>query len=1086
MKISKKRLTMLTAVMLLFASFAVLTPIETPFAKEDDEAIQYRPAFTKAKKENLPLAEGNEDSWFIEAEDMKLNGTLEKVFDETASEEACTAAPVGTKKCLTPDGLDKPEASITFEVKEPAGFYIWVRHLTPEAAQKSSSIGIDREYLTQFGRLGGWTWSKCSNDPIYLDAGIHTLDYCHREAGHRIDCFIITTDPTFKPTGLGGLPGEVQRPSVLSYEERKIPRIFVGETEITSNTKVVKDGDCYLVPGRRVGELLGANYCEYDDYVLFTKGRDYLKVWKDSTRAMVNGKERKLRAKAFATENYYLTIDIDILIEVFGGSYTIETVDMQERIRLVLPPFEDEIADSDEIELTHYSEAVTYAYYSDDPNLSVTAYIRSKSTLKRTWEKWYEPKYVDGAYRGTFSLLYMGEENVIKLVIASENGVKILYKTFTALQIEQRMEIQKGVSINPSAFDEMSAFAPKAPELVAVATFENISYYLDVGQDDYTFCAYYRKKGSEDWKKAYTPHYDDKLGQVRGSITGLTENCVYEVRVEVYKNGQKVKESQNECTTWSDNPPIAKEYKLSDIYDPEKYDGTLNLDFLKGSPDGWIKIKGVEGDRDVIASNNSMVAVLISNAEYVILENLNIQGAYYHGVLITNGSHDIRLTNCEISNFGAYSIMKDDGFYAFYDRNAASFGVRINYAANVVVERCYIHDPHSQATNWGYGHPNGAQAIMVRSAGGTVLRYNDLIGSNEHRWDDAIGSTYNDLKTTGPAKDSDYYGNVLLYSNDDSMETDGGQMNVRIYNNRCEGSYCGISTAPIMAGPVYFFRNLIVNMGDQRGTASSATKNGGGYQSIFAYSRSYNFHNTIYTVGRGLAGVGFSSLPYRQVLWSTTRNNVIVTSKDGIYDPYYLAENDFDYDLLAHQDGTPGSGMYAEGNEKNGIFEAPEFVSAANGLYSLTEKSAGVDSGCVIDNFSDGYVGKAPDMGAFEYGDDKSKKSIPARPIDIWADKYEMTLPKGLQETTVTVYVGEIGGETPYKIRVNEAMQKWLSVTDEDGKTEGVLKANSSFTLKVKTNSDMVGESFAKGCGAFLVRLDNGYSVPFTVYAITK
>ena len=190
--------------------------------------------------------------------------------------------------------------------------------------------------------------------------------------------------------------------------------------------------------------------------------------------------------------------------------------------------------------------------------------------------------------------------------------------------------------------------------------------------------------------------------------------------------------------------------------------------------------------------------------------------------------------------------------------------------------------------------------------------------------------------------------------------------------------------------------------------------------------------------------------------------------------------------MFAHQDGTTSTALYADGNEKNGLFENPDFVDKTNGLFGLTEKSAGVDDGCVLDNFSDGYIGNAPDMGAIEYGDVNSKKTVPSRPIDVWADKYEMTLPKGMQETTVTVYVGEIGEETHYKIRINDTMQKWMSVTDENGKTEGVLKPNSSFTLKVKTNSDMVGENFAKGCGAFLIRLDNGYSVPFTVYAITK
>ena len=50
---------------------------------------------------------------------------------------------------------------------------------------------------------------------------------------------------------------------------------------------------------------------------------------------------------------------------------------------------------------------------------------------------------------------------------------------------------------------------------------------------------------------------------------------------------------------WEDNPPIAKEYKLSELYDPNKYDGALDLQYLQGDENGWIKIKGEDGDNTI-------------------------------------------------------------------------------------------------------------------------------------------------------------------------------------------------------------------------------------------------------------------------------------------------------------------------------------------------------------------------------------------------------------------------------------------------------------------------------------------------------
>lgn len=47
------------------------------------------------------------------------------------------------------------------------------------------------------------------------------------------------------------------------------------------------------------------------------------------------------------------------------------------------------------------------------------------------------------------------------------------------------------------------------------------------------------------------------------------------------------------------------------------------------------------------------------------------------------------------------------------------------------------------------------------------------------------------------------YENYLAFSQDDGLEMDGGQCNIRLYNNCIEQARVGISTAPNIKGPSY-------------------------------------------------------------------------------------------------------------------------------------------------------------------------------------------------------------------------------------------------------------------------------------------
>ena len=112
------------------------------------------------------------------------------------------------------------------------------------------------------------------------------------------------------------------------------------------------------------------------------------------------------------------------------------------------------------------------------------------------------------------------------------------------------------------------------------------------------------------------------------------------------------------------------------------------------------------------------------------------------------------------------------------------------------------------------------KAMTLCGGRGYVIRWNDLTGSDEHRFNDVIEACYNKANFGGTGFDADIYGNMLYCSEDDSMEVDSSGRNVRVFDNRFEQYHNGISVAPIVMGPVYLFRNLVVNAGDSQNVST--------------------------------------------------------------------------------------------------------------------------------------------------------------------------------------------------------------------------------------------------------------------------
>ena len=130
----------------------------------------------------------------------------------------------------------------------------------------------------------------------------------------------------------------------------------------------------------------------------------------------------------------------------------------------------------------------------------------------------------------------------------------------------------------------------------------------------------------------------------------------------------------------------------------------------------------------------------------------------------------------------------------------------------------------------------------------------------------------------------------------------------------------------------------------------------------------YIFHNTIFREDEWLPQAGWaatasSSTPSRGTTSSTcARPRATAPARTS-----ENTDNDFDYDLY--------NGRVPKDQEAHGVRGEPVYAAGAGfdpaaktGRFQLAPGSPGAGTGVAIPNFSDGYTGPAPDVGAHQRG----------------------------------------------------------------------------------------------------------------------
>jgi hypothetical protein len=445
-------------------------------------------------------------------------------------------------------------------------------------------------------------------------------------------------------------------------------------------------------------------------------------------------------------------------------------------------------------------------------------------------------------------------------------------------------------------------------------------------------------------------------------------------------------------------------------------DGTYYLT-ADGTADMPIAIVAA-GDGDVVFDGDGNYALFdVRAADHTYFEGItfrNAEIAILAGTQFIAGSKGLTVKRSRFENVGAGVFTNwsgSSGFYiadsTFLGRNdpnhvigwagemwrkfdgvegqkfppaMASYVAVKLYGPGHVVAHNYIADFHDGINVETYGNPDGSVASGPGIADGPKYPPRE----------------YWDLRPVA----IDFYGNYITNSHDNPIETDGSMHNIRVlrnmFVNHASHAFCN---QPTLGGPVYWIRNIAYHLpaGSTRLTAGAA--------GVLFYNNTIlsetNAAGASNTHWRNNLILGESSAP---AIFNVTTFTQYTSSDFNGFRPNADVAASFrwaappagvvaDYNRLGHtaalearEFATLAEFAAATGQDRNSVLvdydvfvDVPRLdardVATVQKVYDAREldfrlrpRSAAVDKGTPLPTVTDGFAGRAPDLGALELG----------------------------------------------------------------------------------------------------------------------
>ncbi len=352
-----------------------------------------------------------------------------------------------------------------------------------------------------------------------------------------------------------------------------------------------------------------------------------------------------------------------------------------------------------------------------------------------------------------------------------------------------------------------------------------------------------------------------------------------------------------------------------------------------------------------------------------------------------------KLAGAAIDAMGTHDVW----FEKLSIRNA-NYAVRLHESSRIVVRRCHISGcicgvvadvnktgntsaffisdnlfegfmPWPTTTKEWHDLPE-SRAVWIAGTG-HVACYNRI-----HHFKDGL-----DVDDSVATVACDFHNNEVSDCFDDGSEMDGSDRNTRNFLNRYTNVLTGVSLQPVHGGPVYVFRNVLYNVQTEVFKLHNSPSGG------------ILVHNT--SVKNGIASLVNTSDPLSNIY---SRNNLLLGTEGRACNYECPAVRcDYDYDGFG---GFSGDIFLKWNNER---YRSPEDAKARAPIYKhaivvdpatafatgikppsdpkhvydpatvdlrLNPGSTAIDAGEPLPGFNDHFKGSAPDLGAYELGEE--------------------------------------------------------------------------------------------------------------------
>lgn len=454
-------------------------------------------------------------------------------------------------------------------------------------------------------------------------------------------------------------------------------------------------------------------------------------------------------------------------------------------------------------------------------------------------------------------------------------------------------------------------------------------------------------------------------------------------------------------------------------------DGTYYLT-ADGTEDMPIAIKAA-GDGEVIFDGAGNYALFdVRGADYTYFEGITFRNAEYGilaGTQFLAGAKGLTVKHSRFENVGSGIFTNFAGSSNFTITDNYFVGRNdpdhlIGWAGDLLWHRFDGVD--------GQAHPpKMASYVAVKLYGpGHVVAYNSITNFHDGINVETYGAPDGTV-ATGPGivpgahypprevwdrrpVAIDFYNNYISNSHDNPIEADGSMHNIRIlrnmFINHPSHAFCN---QPALGGPVYWIRNIAYNLpgGSTRLTAGSAGAvfyNNTILSETVGDTQNSHWRNNLIL---GQNAVGFSGDDPPILFGITTNTNYTSSDYNGFGpiagQPVNFTWSSPPFDVVADYPGpgktpalvtrefdTLATYSAATGQDAHsvlldyGVFanvpplDGRDYANVQN-LYdaddldfTLVRGSVAVDAGMVLPNVTDGYNGRAPDLGALERGKD--------------------------------------------------------------------------------------------------------------------